>query len=356
MGFGKRIPNLVVVLDSEKGAEFRVQCEVEMKDLDQAAVLLKQLRSGSKKQLGEAKDTIGKIVGGFKAKPKRGKATLRFQADLEERVRGEYQGGAQAVAGAQCPAAPYLRHGYHDTCRWRIPRRALRGRASSGSGGMGRVYLARDRRHDRLVAVKVLDPEYARTLGTERFIREIHIAAQLTHQSIVPVYDSGEVDGQLFYVMPYVEGESLRQRLLRDTMLPLEQALTWAREVCDALTFAHTHGILHRDIKPENLLIQGEHILLADLGSLEPSTLRPGRESPAGNSSRNTCLHEPGTGQWRATRCDQRSLLARLRGLRDAGRRAAIFGHLTPGPHSEEGERPVRVAQGRASDSTRSCG
>jgi serine/threonine-protein kinase len=135
-----------------------------------------------------------------------------------------------------------------------------------GSGGMGRVYLAQDTRHSRQVAIKVLDPEYARALGTQRFVREIQIAARLTHPSIVPVHDSGDFDGQLFYVMPYIEGESLRQRLDRETMLPLEQTLTWADEVCGALAFAHERGVVHRDIKPENLLIQGEHILLADFG------------------------------------------------------------------------------------------
>ena len=135
-----------------------------------------------------------------------------------------------------------------------------------GSGGMGQVYLAHDRKHDRRVALKVMDPDYARTVGPQRFVREIRIAATLSHPRIVPLYDSGETEGRLFYVMPYVEGESLRQRLKRETMLPLPQALAWAVEICEALAFAHEHGIVHRDIKPENLLIQGDHILLADFG------------------------------------------------------------------------------------------
>jgi tetratricopeptide (TPR) repeat protein len=135
-----------------------------------------------------------------------------------------------------------------------------------GAGGMGRVYLAHDTRHDRRVAIKVLDPEYARALGTQRFVREIRIAAMLTHPGIVPLYDSGEFAGQLFYVMPHVEGESLRQRLQRETMLPVAQALAWAAEVADALAFANAHGIVHRDIKPENLLLEAGHLLIADFG------------------------------------------------------------------------------------------
>jgi TolB-like protein len=135
-----------------------------------------------------------------------------------------------------------------------------------GAGGMGRVYLAHDTKHDRQVAIKVLDPEYARLVGIQRFVREIRIAAMLTHPNIVPLYDSGEVNGQLFYVMPYIEGESLRHRLQRETMLPIAQVIGWAAEVCDGLTFAHAHGIVHRDIKPENLLIQAERLLIADFG------------------------------------------------------------------------------------------
>lgn len=135
-----------------------------------------------------------------------------------------------------------------------------------GAGGMGRVYLAHDTKHDRRVAIKVLDPDYARLVGIQRFVREIRIAAMLTHPNIVPLYDSGEVGGQPFYVMPYIEGESLRQRLQQETMLPIPQVIEWAAEVCDGLTFAHTHGIVHRDIKPENLLIQADRLLIADFG------------------------------------------------------------------------------------------
>ncbi len=131
---------------------------------------------------------------------------------------------------------------------------------------MGCVYLAQDTKHERRVAVKVLDPVYGRAVGTQRFVREIRIAAMLTHPNIVPLYDSGEFEGQLFYVMPHIDGQSLRDRLKRDLMLPLGQTLQWAAEIADALAFAHTHGIVHRDIKPENLLIQGDRLVLADFG------------------------------------------------------------------------------------------
>ncbi len=135
-----------------------------------------------------------------------------------------------------------------------------------GAGGMGRVYLARDTRHSRDVAIKVLATDRAELLGRERFLREITIAAGLSHPHIVPVFDSGEVDGQLYYVMPYVAGETLRQRLNREPMLPLPLVLTWAEELAEGLDAAHAQGIIHRDIKPENLLIQDGHLLIADFG------------------------------------------------------------------------------------------
>ena len=135
-----------------------------------------------------------------------------------------------------------------------------------GVGGMGRVYLAQDTQHDRRVAIKVLNPELAGLVGPQRFLREIRIAAGLSHPNIVPVYDSGESDGTLYYVMPFIEGESLRERLRRETMLPVPQVIEWAAEVCEALGVLHAQGIVHRDVKPENLLIQGDHLLIADFG------------------------------------------------------------------------------------------
>jgi serine/threonine-protein kinase len=135
-----------------------------------------------------------------------------------------------------------------------------------GRGGMATVYLARDLRHRRPVALKVLHPELAFALGADRFLREIEVAANLTHPHILPLHDSGEIDGLLYYVMPYIEGESLRDRLRRETQLPVEEALRIAREVADALAYAHGQGVVHRDIKPENILLSGGHALVADFG------------------------------------------------------------------------------------------
>jgi TolB-like protein/predicted Ser/Thr protein kinase len=135
-----------------------------------------------------------------------------------------------------------------------------------GAGGMGEVYLARDRRHGRQVAIKVLGDDYARTIGPERFLQEIRIAATLSHPNIVPLYDSGECDGRLFYVMPYIEGESLRQRLEREAMLPVAEVVKLAEQIAAGLAAAHARGIIHRDIKPENLLLRGDHVLIADFG------------------------------------------------------------------------------------------
>jgi len=135
-----------------------------------------------------------------------------------------------------------------------------------GRGGMAAVYLARDLRHDRPVALKVLHPELAHALGPERFIREIRLAARLDHPHILSVHDSGETAGRLWFTMPYVEGESLRNRLAREPQLPLADALRIARAVADALGYAQRQGIIHRDVKPENILLQGERCVLADFG------------------------------------------------------------------------------------------
>ena len=136
-----------------------------------------------------------------------------------------------------------------------------------GRGGMATVYVAQDRRHRRSVAVKVLHPHLAVSLGPERFLREIDIAARLQHPHIVPLYDSGQVDDDLlYYVMPYVEGESLRQRLERETTLPLEEALQVARAVAAALDYAHRHRVVHRDIKPENVMLHEGEAIVTDFG------------------------------------------------------------------------------------------
>ncbi len=135
-----------------------------------------------------------------------------------------------------------------------------------GHGGMATVYLAEDLKHHRKVAVKVLRPELAATLGPERFLREIETTANLRHPHILPLYDSGATDGFLFYVMPFVEGESLRDRLNREKQLPIDAALQIAREVADALSYAHGRGVIHRDIKPENILLESGHAVVADFG------------------------------------------------------------------------------------------
>ena len=135
-----------------------------------------------------------------------------------------------------------------------------------GAGGMATVYLAEDLRHNRRVAVKVLRPELAGALGPERFLREIETTAQLRHPNILPLLDSGDAGGTLYYVMPYVEGESLRQSLGREKQLQLDDALRIAREVADALSYAHSRGVVHRDIKPENILLESGHSVVADFG------------------------------------------------------------------------------------------
>jgi tRNA A-37 threonylcarbamoyl transferase component Bud32 len=135
-----------------------------------------------------------------------------------------------------------------------------------GQGGMATVYLAHDVRHDRKVAVKVLRPELAAVIGGERFLAEIRTTANLQHPHILPLFDSGQVDGTVFYVMPYVEGESLRDRLVREKQLPIADAVRIAGEIATALDYAHRHGVIHRDIKPENVLLHDGQALVADFG------------------------------------------------------------------------------------------
>jgi eukaryotic-like serine/threonine-protein kinase len=135
-----------------------------------------------------------------------------------------------------------------------------------GRGGMALVYLARDVKHERFVALKTLRPELAVALGADRFLREIKLAARLQHPNILPVYDSGNAAGTLYYVMPFVEGESLRDRLEREPQLPVDDALQIAKEVAEALAYAHTHDVVHRDIKPENIMLSGGHAIVADFG------------------------------------------------------------------------------------------
>jgi eukaryotic-like serine/threonine-protein kinase len=135
-----------------------------------------------------------------------------------------------------------------------------------GAGGMATVYLARDQRHDRNVALKVLNPELGAVLGVERFLAEIKVTANLQHPNLLPLFDSGEADGLLFYVMPFVEGETLRARLDREKQLPIDEAIRIAVAVANALDYAHSHHVIHRDLKPENILLQAGQPVVADFG------------------------------------------------------------------------------------------
>ena len=139
---------------------------------------------------------------------------------------------------------------------------------------MATVYLARDLKHDREVALKVLHPHLAALVGAERFLKEIKTTAHLHHPHILPLFDSGEADGLLFYVMPFVDGESLRQRITREKrQLPVADAVRITSEVASALDYAHRHGVIHRDIKPENILLHDGRALVADFGiALAPTT------------------------------------------------------------------------------------
>ena len=141
-----------------------------------------------------------------------------------------------------------------------------------GVGGMATVYLARDLKHHRQVAVKVFRPELAAALGAERFLREITTTANLRHPNILPLFDSGDAAGLLYYVMPFVDGESLRDRLTRDKSVPMDEALRFIDEIADALSYAHGRGVVHRDIKPENILLENGHAIVADFGIAHAAT------------------------------------------------------------------------------------
>lgn len=131
---------------------------------------------------------------------------------------------------------------------------------------MATVYLARDLKHDRQVALKVLNPELGAVLGADRFLAEIKVTANLQHPNLLPLFDSGDADGLLFYVMPYIEGESLRARLDREQQLPVDEAVRISVAIASALDYAHRHGVIHRDLKPENILLHEGQPLVADFG------------------------------------------------------------------------------------------
>jgi eukaryotic-like serine/threonine-protein kinase len=154
-----------------------------------------------------------------------------------------------------------------------------------GAGGMATVYLAQDLKHDRQVAIKVLKPELAAVLGADRFVVEIKTTAALQHPHILPLFDSGSADGFLFYVMPFIQGETLRSKLDRETQFGIDEAVRIARDVADALDYAHRHGVVHRDIKPENILLHDGRPMVADFGiALALSAAAGGRMTETGMS------------------------------------------------------------------------
>ncbi|MBL0172090.1 MAG: serine/threonine-protein kinase [Gemmatimonadaceae bacterium] len=154
-----------------------------------------------------------------------------------------------------------------------------------GAGGMATVYLAEDLKHDRKVAIKVLKPELAAVLGAERFVVEIKTTAAMSHPHILPLFDSGTADGFLFYVMPYIQGETIREKLNRETQFGVDEAVRIAREIADALDYAHRHGVIHRDIKPENILLHDGRAMVMDFGiALAVSAAAGGRMTETGLS------------------------------------------------------------------------
>ena len=226
-----------------------------------------------------------------------------------------------------------------------------------GRGGMATVYLAIDEHHDRSVALKVLHSDLAATLGSERFQREIKLAARLQHPHILSVYDSGDAGGVLWFTMPFVEGESLRDRLTRERQLSIPEALRIAREVALALDFAHRHGVVHRDIKPENILLTDGQAMVADFG-IARATHRRRRAHADRAVGRDAGVHEPRAGVGRAwARRARRHLRARRRRLRNARRRGAVHRAERAGHHraQDDGDAATdqRVAQHGASGARR---
>jgi eukaryotic-like serine/threonine-protein kinase len=228
-----------------------------------------------------------------------------------------------------------------------------------GRGGMATVYRARDLRHDRVVALKVLHPEFAASVGGDRFSREIRLLASLQHPHILPLFDSGEHGGVVFYVVPCVEGESLRRRLEHERQLPLEEALRITHQVADALDHAHRHGVIHRDVKPENILLEEGHAIVADFGVARALTRATGESTTTAGMVVGTPAYmspEQASGdQDLDGRSDQYSLacvlyemLAGIPPFSGTTPRATIARRFTEPPPSLRGERNVPEAVDRA--------
>ena len=205
-----------------------------------------------------------------------------------------------------------------------------------GQGGMATVYLAEDLKHGRKVAIKVLHPELSAVIGGDRFLAEIKVTANLQHAHILGLIDSGEADGLLYYVMPFVAGESLRARLDREKQLPIDDAIRLSKEVASALDYAHRHGVVHRDIKPENILLQEGSALVADFG-IALGRAAGGRQQDDADRHvpRHPRLHVARTGHGRARdRPPERRLRPRRHDLRDARRASRPSWAPTPRPSS----------------------
>ena len=208
-----------------------------------------------------------------------------------------------------------------------------------GEGGMATVYLADDLKHERKVALKVLKPELAAVVGAERFLAEIKTTANLTHPHILPLHDSGEADGFLFYVMPHIEGESLRERIDREKQLGVDDALAITQKVAGALDYAHQNGVVHRDIKPGNILLsaQGEP-LVADFGiALAVAQAGRGAHHGDGTQPRYPPLHEPRAGHGRPGRGPTLGCLRTwVCAVRDARRATTLLGNYRPSGAGED--------------------
>jgi serine/threonine protein kinase len=232
--------------------------------------------------------------------------------------------------------------------------------APLGSGGMADVFRARDLRYNRPVAIKILRADVLDVLGAERFRREIAVTAAFTHPHILSLLESGETtsaDGRplLYYVMPLIEGESMRDRLLQVDHLSVDEAVRITREVLEALRYAHEHGVIHRDIKPANILLSGGHAVVADFGVARPLLVGPDEtgEQPAltlsGVADGNAGIHESGAGVRRQnSRRTLRSVRSGLRALRDADRNGAVRSVDRAGRDGAEDERRLRRADRNA--------